>query len=117
MKQPKRKKEFVVTEPDIILDVAFVCPSGRSQRTRPPGRLTANDLEQYAASDETRRSAITELQSLGFRLVGPPSQFGVTIAGPRSIVERVFGTENLLVPPLLSNWIEDVTRPQPARFD
>jgi hypothetical protein len=106
-----------VTEPDIVLDVAFVCSSGRSQRTRPAGRLTANDLEQYAASEETCTSAIAELRSLGFRLVGPPSRFGVTIAGPRSIVERVFGTENLLVPPLLSQWIEDVTRPQPARFD
>jgi hypothetical protein len=105
-----------VAQPEIILDVAFVSSSGRSQRTRPPGRLTASDLEQYAASERVRNAAIAELQALGFRLLGPPSRFGVTIAGPRPTVEKVFGSDNLLVPSSLSRWIEDVTVPHAARF-
>lgn len=105
-----------MAQPEIILEVAFVSSSGRSQRTRPLGRLSASDLEQYAASEQARTAAIDELQALGFRLLGPPSRFGVTIAGPLPIVEKVFGSDNLLVPPSLSRWIEDVSVPHAARF-
>jgi hypothetical protein len=76
----------------------------------------ASNLAQYAATEETRSSAIAALEALGFRLIGPPSQFGVMIAGPRSLVEKVFGQNEPLVPPSLSSWIESVTRPPPGRF-
>jgi len=101
---------------EFVLEVAFVSSSGRSQDSRPLGHLTTGNLGHYAATEETRNSAIAELKALGFRLIGPPSQFGVTIAGPRPLVSKVFGEDELRVPPSLSSWIDNVIRPPPARF-
>lgn len=97
-----------------IVDVIFRSATGESifQKELSEDR----NFARYAATKETRDEAIKALTGLGFELVGPPSQYGVSISGPSQLVHDVFGNEPFAVPEFLAKWVEAVRMPPPVEF-
>lgn len=98
----------------MILDVIFRSATGESILQKEPSE--DRNFTRYAATKETKDEAIKALRGLGFELVGPSSQYGVSISGSPQLVHKVFGDEPLSVPKSLAKWIEAVRIPPPVEF-
>jgi hypothetical protein len=102
-------------EPVVVVDLVFRSASGRSLSEKEPG-LTAKDLADYQATEETQERAVRALRELGFDIVGPPSPYGVTISGPAELVRESFGEAQLHVPDALSPFIESARVPPRGEY-
>ncbi|HII79620.1 MAG TPA: hypothetical protein HA261_04295 [Methanosarcina sp.] len=98
----------------IIVDVIFRSATGESILLKEPSE--DRNFTRYAATKETQDEAVKALTGLGFELVGPPSQYGVSISGPSQLVHEVFGDEPFTVPRSLAKWVEAVRIPPPVEF-
>jgi hypothetical protein len=74
------------------------------------------DLRVYEANLETMKAAVRVLDSLGFRLVGPPSRSGLSIIGSPALVRKVFGEGEPTVPSELIPYVESVKIPSRGEF-
>jgi hypothetical protein len=99
----------------VIVDIVFRSASGDSLLDKKPG-TAPSDPARYAATEETREQALKALRQLGFAIVGPATDFGVSIQGAAHLVQEVFGEGELLVPDALAPWIEAARIPPPGEF-
>lgn len=98
----------------MVVDIIFRSATGESILQKEPSE--DRDFTRYAATKETQDEAIKALRGLGFELVGPPSQYGVSISGSPELVHKIFGDEPLSVPKSLTKWVEAVRIPPRVEF-
>ncbi|BBO16607.1 conserved hypothetical protein [Candidatus Brocadia pituitae] len=98
-----------------IIDVMFRSASGLSLSDRRPG-IKEQDISLYVATEETKKQAVLALRQLGFEIIGPATNFGVSISSSPQLIREVFGEGELKVPKSLVKWIESVRIPPPGEF-
>lgn len=99
----------------IVLDVIFRSASGKSILDKKPSEK-ANELSQYSTTKETQEEAVRLLVGMGFKLVGPASQFGTSIIGSHKLVKDIFGDEPFCIPESMSMVIEAVGLPPEVEY-